>query len=26
VFAHADVQAAISEEVTPLFEAKLANG
>jgi hypothetical protein len=26
VFTHADVQAAIPEEVTPLFEAKLANG
>jgi hypothetical protein len=26
VFSHADVTAAISEEVTPLFEAKLANG
>ena len=26
VFSHADVQAAISEEVTPFFEAKLANG
>ena len=26
VFGHADVEAAISEEVTPLFEAKLASG